>query len=87
MRVQIDPSHLLIEPKIRMVDGRIIRSIPDAIALLREHESRPGVDDRDEVLHRLERAQTDQEREEAMEAFFKWARELGLLPAHPVVAD
>jgi hypothetical protein len=86
MTVMPDPSELVIEPKIRLVDGRIIGSIGDAIALLREHESRPGVDDRDEVLHRLERAQTDREREAAAEGLFGWAKELGLLPAKPMTS-
>ncbi len=74
------PSQFKLEPKIRLADGRIIGSFVEAIGLLREHESRPGVDDRDEVLHRLERAQTDEERQAAAHAFFVWVRELGLLP-------
>ena len=82
----LDPSELLIEPNLRLVDGRVIGSIGDAIALLREHESRPGVDNRDEVLHRLERAQTDKERQAAAEGFFGWANELGLLPAKPMTS-
>jgi hypothetical protein len=65
--------------KLHLRDGRNIGSIADAIALLREHEVRPGVDVRDEVLHKLERARTDQERQEAVHAFVVWARELGLL--------
>jgi len=75
-----NPSELLIEPKIRLRDGRIIGSIGDAIALVREHESRPGVDARDEVLHRLERAQTDEQRQAAAAGFLAWARALDLLP-------
>ena len=50
-----------IEPPLQTRDRRIIGSRADAINLLREHESRPGVDTRDEVLHLLERAQTDEE--------------------------
>ena len=61
MNAELEPSKLLLDPKMRLVDGRVIGSFADAIALLREHESRPGVDDRDEVLHRLERARTDEE--------------------------
>jgi len=72
------PRAFRIEPKIRLSDGRVIGSIADAIALVREHESRPGVDDRDEVLHRLERARTDEERQTAVRAFFEWAKELRL---------
>jgi hypothetical protein len=86
MSAQPEASRLLIEPKIRLVDGRVIASMADAIALLREHESRPGVDDRDEVLHRLERAQTDEERQAAARSFYDWVRELGLLPRKPSVA-
>ena len=78
MSAKLDPSRLLIEPKIRLVDGRVIGSIADAIALLREHESRPGVDNRDEVLHHLERAQTDEELQAAAEGFFGWVKGLGL---------
>ena len=77
-----DPHAFRIEPKIRLTDGRTIGSVANAIALVREHESRPGVDDRDEVLHRLERARTDEERQAAVQAFFEWAKELRLVPAH-----
>jgi hypothetical protein len=86
MSPERDPSQLRIEPKIRLADGRIIGSIADAIALLREHESRPGIDDRDEVLHRLERARTDDERRAAARGFFVWVKELGLLPSKPSAA-
>ena len=83
MSDQPDPARFRLEPKIRLVDGRVIGSVAEAIALVREHESRPGVDDRDEVLHGLERAQTDAERQAAARAFFVWVRELGLLPDRP----
>ncbi len=73
----VDPQRP-IQPPIRLRDGRIIDSVGDAIALLREHESRPGVDDRDEVLHRLERAQTEEEVHAAIGGFVVWASELGL---------
>lgn len=72
---------LLIRPELHTRDGRIIRSLADAIALVREHEARPGVDARDEVLHRLERAQTDKQRQAAAAAFLAWAKELDLLRA------
>jgi hypothetical protein len=75
----VKPAKLLISPELHLRDGRVIRSIADAIALLREHEARPGVDVRDEVLHRLERARTEQEVQDAAKAFFGWARELDLL--------
>jgi len=81
MNTELEPSKLLIDPKMRLVDGRVIGSFADAIALVREHESRPGVDDRDEVLHRLERARTDEERQAAARGFFMWVKELGLLPS------
>ena len=72
-------SALLLQPPLHLRDGRIIRSIADAIALLREHEARPGVDARDEVLHQLERAASDEARSEAAKAFVDWANELDLL--------
>jgi len=81
-----DPGKLPVQPQLYMRDGRIIRSFADAIALLREHEARPGVDVRDEVLHRLERAQTERERREAADAFVAWAAELDLLLAPPATA-
>ena len=73
----VDAAQLQL--KLSMRDGRMIRSLADAIALVREHESRPGVDVRDEVLHLLERARTDQERQAAAAAFIAWAEELNLL--------
>jgi len=74
-----DTEKILIEPPLHMRDGRIIRFIADAIALLREHEARPGVDARDEVLHRLERARSEQEHQAAIAGFVVWAEELDLL--------
>jgi hypothetical protein len=76
----------LIQPELLLRDGRAIRSIADAIALLREHEARPGVDARDEVLHRLERARTEEERREAIDGFVVWAEELDLLVASPEIS-
>jgi hypothetical protein len=55
----VNPAEFLIEPELYLRNGHIIPSIGDAIAYLREHEVRPGVDARDEVLHKLERAGTD----------------------------
>jgi len=80
------PSKTSIEPELYLRDGRIIRSLADAIALLREHEARPGVDVRDEVLHRLERTRSEEERREAIAAFVAWAQELDLLLAPPEAA-
>jgi hypothetical protein len=72
-----------IQPQLHLRDGRIIRSLGDAMTLLREHESRPGIDNRDEVLHGLERAKTDEQRQKAAAAFFAWARELDLILRQP----
>jgi hypothetical protein len=82
------PSALLSERPLHLRDGRIIRSFADAIALLREHEARPGVDARDEVLHKLERASTDDDRSDAVNAFLDWATELDLvvMPSDPARA-
>ena len=78
-----NPTKLLFQRELHIRDGRTIRSVADAIALLREHEARPGVDARDEVLHHLERAHNEQEIQHAAEAFLVWARELDvLLPTH-----
>lgn len=72
-------SEYLVRPALQLRDGRTIRSLGDAMRLLRDHESRPGIDNRDEVLHRLERAETDEQRQHAAAAFFAWAKELDLI--------
>src|SRR5215469_17608705 len=41
-------------PELHLKDGRIIRDLDDATSFAREQEARPGVDQRDEVLHRIE---------------------------------
>ena len=82
----IESAEFRIEPELSMRDGRTIRTLGDAIAFVRDHEARPGVDDRDEVLHGLERADTDQQRQQAVEVFFRWARELALVPTYATVA-
>ena len=63
-------------PEIRLLDGRILRNVEDAIAFVREHESRPGVDRRDEVLHALERAQDREQALAAAQLFLQWLEEL-----------
>ena len=75
----IESTEFRIEPELSTRDGRTIRTLGDAIAFVRDHEARPGVDDRDEVLHGLERAATDEQRRAAVAAFVVWARELDLL--------
>ena len=45
-------------PELHLKDGHIIRDLNDAASFAREQEVRPGVDQRDEVLHKIERAQT-----------------------------
>lgn len=67
-----------LHPLIRLQDGRTLRTAADAIALMREHETRPGVDDRDEVLHALERAKSDEERAKAVTRFRAWLETWGL---------
>jgi len=48
-------------PELHLKDGRIIRDLDDAASFAREQEVRPGVDQRDEVLHRIERAKSKEE--------------------------
>jgi hypothetical protein len=45
----------------------------------REQEARPGVDQRDEVLHRMELAQTREEAHAAAHSFLRWLEELEIL--------
>ena len=66
-------------PELHLRDGRIIRDLDDAISLAREQEARPGVDQRDEVLHRIERAQSDEDAHAAAHAFVRWLEELDIL--------
>ena len=43
-------------PELHLRDGRIIRDLEDAAGFAREQQARPGVDQRDEILHAIERA-------------------------------
>jgi hypothetical protein len=63
-------------PELHLRDGRVIRNLADAVSFAREQESRPGVDQRDEVLHRLERAASHAQARAAAHAFFRWLKEL-----------
>ncbi len=74
-----------LNPPIRLQDGRMIRTAADAIVLVREHEMRPGVDDRDEVLHALERAGSDEERAKSVGRFRAWLQTWGV--AIPVATE
>jgi hypothetical protein len=66
-------------PELRLIDGRIIRNIEDAAAFVREHQARPGVDIRDEVLHALERAENREQAHAAAHLFLRWLEELDLV--------
>jgi hypothetical protein len=66
-------------PELHLVDGRVVRNIEDAILFAREHEVRPGVDRRDEVIHRLERAKTEEEVHAAALNFIGWLEGLAIL--------
>jgi len=63
-------------PELHLADGRIIRNLDDAAAYAREHELRPGVDRRDEVLHTIERARTREQAHAAAHLFLRWLEEL-----------
>jgi hypothetical protein len=63
-------------PELHLRDGRVIRNLADAVSFAREQESRPGVDQRDEVLHQLERAASHAQACAAAHAFFRWLKEL-----------
>ena len=78
MATKVDFS---FSPELRLVGGRIIRDLNDAIGFAREQEARPGVDQRDEVLHRLERAENEQQAKQAAEMFMTWLGELEILDA------
>jgi hypothetical protein len=63
-------------PEVHLKDGRIIRDLDDAARFAREQELRPGVDQRDEILHALERAQNKEEAHGAAHRFLVWLEEL-----------
>jgi hypothetical protein len=73
------PIEFHFAPELRLVDGRIIRNLEDAAMFAREHEARPGVDRRDEVLHALERAQNSEQAHSAAQLFLRWLEELELV--------
>jgi hypothetical protein len=66
-------------PELHLKDGRIIRDLDDAASFAREQEVRPGVDQRDEVLHRIERAKSEEEAHAAAHFFVRWLEELDVL--------
>jgi len=70
------PVQFTFTPELRLRDGRIIRDLGDAIGFAREQESRPGVDQRDEVLHALERAKGSEQAYAAAQRFLRWLEEL-----------
>jgi hypothetical protein len=63
-------------PELHLRDGRVIRHLDDAIGFAREQELRPGVDQRDEILHAMERATTREEAHAAAHQFLRWLEEL-----------
>jgi len=56
------PIEFYFTPELHLKDGRIIRDLDDATSFAREQEVRPGVDQRDEVLHRMEHAKNREKR-------------------------
>jgi hypothetical protein len=66
-------------PELHLKDGRIIRDIDDALGFAREQEARPGIDQRDEVLHKMERAQTEEQVHAAAQSFLRSLEELDIL--------
>jgi hypothetical protein len=66
-------------PELHLMDGRIIRNLDDAMSFAREQEARPGVDQRDEILHKMERAKSEEETHAAAHAFLRWLEQLGIL--------
>ena len=63
-------------PELHLRDGRVIRNLNDAIGFAREQQMRPGVDQRDEVLHTMERAATREQAHAAAHLFLRWLEEL-----------
>lgn len=72
-------ADFLFNPELRLIDGTVIRNRADALLFLRAQEARPGVDDRDELLHLLERANDAGAMRVAGSRFCEWLRELEVL--------
>jgi hypothetical protein len=66
-------------PELHLKDGRVIRDIEDALSFAREQEARPGIDQRDEVLHKLERAKRKEDIHAAAHLFLRWLEQLDIL--------
>jgi hypothetical protein len=66
-------------PELHLRDGRVIRDLDDAAGFAREQELRPGIDQRDEVLHQIERAETREHAHAAAHSFVPWLEELDVL--------
>jgi hypothetical protein len=66
-------------PELHLKDGRVVRDLEDAAGFAREQELRPGIDQRDEILHKLERAATREEAHAAAHSFVRWLEELDVL--------
>ena len=73
------PIEFYFTPELHLKDGRIIRDLDDAASFAREQEVRPGVDQRDEVLHKIERAEDRETADAAAHAFVRWMEELDVL--------
>ena len=73
------PIEFYFTPELHLKDGRIIRDLDDAASFAREQEVRPGVDQRDEVLHKIERAEDRETAHAAAHAFVRWMEELDVL--------
>ena len=73
------PIEFYFTPELHLKDGRIIRDLEDAASFAREQEVRPGVDQRDEVLHKIERAENREAAHAAAHAFVRWMEELDVL--------
>jgi hypothetical protein len=73
------PIEFHFTPELHLRDGRVIRHLEDAINFAREQELRPGVDQRDEILHAMERARTTEEAHAAAHRFLRWLEELDVV--------
>jgi hypothetical protein len=77
------PLDFAFNPELRLLNGNVVRDLNDALLFTRAQEARPGIDERDEVLHALERASTPDEAEAAAQRFRRWLAELEVLDERP----
>ena len=73
------PTEFYFTSELHLKNGQVMGDTEDALEFARDQEPRPGVDQRDEVLHKMERANSKEETHAAAHLFLRWLEELEIL--------